>query len=98
MPIKATSLALLSGATTLVLFGLANAQCPTPQAYRPGRGDLMTTTVQPRHTKPRIAGQEGNWAYAAYEFHELRESFDRASRAWLVYRKTNIAELLPATM
>jgi len=103
--LKKTSLLLLtSGAITLALLRLGNAQAPpgpqggTPQAYRPGLGDLMTMTVQPRHTKLGIAGQEKNWAYAAYELHELQESFDRAARVWPIYRKTNIAELIAATM
>jgi hypothetical protein len=101
---KIIPVALLSGAITLAVFGLGNAQTapepqgPAPQDYRPGLGDLMTTTVQPRHTKLGIAGQEKNWAYAAYELHELQESFDRAARVWPMYRKSNIAELLASTM
>jgi len=101
---KIIPFALLSGAITLAIFGLGNAQTapapqgPAPQDYRPGLGDLMTTTVQPRHTKLGIAGQEKNWAYVAYELHELQESFDRAARVWPMYRKSNIAELLDSTM
>jgi hypothetical protein len=103
MLLKATSLAFLTGVLTLSLLGLGNAQAPaTPQgpaaqAYRPGLGDLMTMTVQPRHTKLGLAGQEKNWAYAAYELHELEESFERIVRVWPMYRKTNIAELMVAT-
>jgi hypothetical protein len=96
--------AVLSGLLTLGIFEYGNAQAPTPpqspqsQAYKPGLGDLMTMTVQPRHTKLGLAGQAKNWTYAAYELHELQESFDRAARVWPVYRKTNIAELIAATM
>lgn len=103
MSLKATVLALLAGATTLATLALANAQTPAapqgpaPQAYRPGLGDLMTMTVQPRHTKLGLAGQEKNWTYAAYELHELEESFERAARVWPMYRKTNIAEVMAAT-
>jgi hypothetical protein len=101
---KLLPLALLTGAVTLTVLNLGNAQTPNapstaaPPAYRPGLGDLMTTTVQPRHTKLGLAGQEKNWAYAAYELHELQESFDRAARVWPMYRTSNIAELLAATM
>ena len=101
---KLLPLTLLTGAVTFIALGLGNAQTPgspsttAPPAYRPGFGDLMTMTVQPRHTKLGLAGQEKNWAYAAYELHELQESFDRAARAWPMYRTSNIAELLPATM
>lgn len=85
----------LAGVAIAPLF----AQTPTdpPPAYRPGLGDLMTMTVQPRHTKLGLAGQEKNWAYAAYELHELEESFERAARAWPKHRQSNIAELMLAT-
>ena len=99
---KALPLVLLAGALTAAIFGLGNAQTPAtppaPQAYRPGLGDLMTMTVQPRHTKLGLAGQEKNWVYAAYELHELEEAFERAARVWPVYRKANITELMAATM
>ena len=101
---KLLPLALLAGSVTFIALGAGNAQTPAspsptaPPAYRPGFGDLMTMTVQPRHTKLGLAGQEKNWAYAAYELHELQESFDRAARAWPMYRTSNIAELLSATM
>ena len=95
---RTLQLALLAAATALSVLGLAEAQTPAaPQAYRPGLGDLMTMTVQPRHTKLGLAGQEKNWAYAAYELHELEESFERVAWAWPMYRKTNIAETIAAT-
>ena len=34
---------------------------PQPPTYRPGLGDLMTMTVQPRHIKLGLAGREKNW-------------------------------------
>ena len=100
---RALPLVLVTGVITLSVLELANAQTPAgpqataPQVYRPGLGDLMTMTVQPRHTKLGLAGQEKNWAYAAYELHELEESFERAAQAWPIYRKTNIAETILAT-
>jgi hypothetical protein len=48
--------------------------------YQPGLGDLMTAFVQPRHIKLGLAGNEQNWAYAAYELDELRESFDDVAK------------------
>jgi len=45
-------------------------------AYHPGLGDLMTAFVQPRHIKLGLAGAAQNWAYAAYELNELRETFE----------------------
>jgi hypothetical protein len=89
----------LTGMLTAAAFGLVNAQTPAePQAYKPGLGDLMTMTVQPRHTKLGLAGQEKNWVYAAYEQHELQEAFDRAARVWPMYRKSDINALLASTM
>ena len=65
-----------------------------PAAYRPGLGDLMTTTVQPRHIKLGLAGQLGNWPYATYELHELQEAFDRAVAVWPTWRKFSITDMM----
>src|SRR6266436_2177429 len=62
--------------------------------YSPGLGDLMTATVQPRHTKLGLAAREGNWPYAAYELHELKEAFDRAAKAWPKWRTFSISEMM----
>ena len=62
--------------------------------YNPGLGDLMTATVQPRHTKLGLATREGNWPYAAYELHELKEAFDRAAKAWPKWRTFLIPEMM----
>jgi hypothetical protein len=71
---------------------------PLVAAYRPSLGDLMTMTVQPRHLKLGLAGQEKNWAYAAYELHELEESFERVAHVWPKWRQVEIAETIKATM
>ncbi len=65
-----------------------------PQPYRPGLGDLMTMTVQPRHIKLAFAGREKNWRFAAYELHELDEAFDRVSRVWPEWRKVQVTGLV----
>jgi cytochrome c556 len=62
--------------------------------YTPGLGDLMTATVQPRHTKLGLAARESNWRYAAYELHELKEAFDRAAKAWPKWRTFSISEMM----
>ena len=72
----------------------ATAQAPAP-SYRPGLGDLMTATVQPRHIKLGLAGREKNWTYAAYELHELQEAFERAASVWPKWRGVPIAEMIP---
>ena len=60
----------------------ASQTAPPPQTYRPGLGDLMTMTVQPRHAKIAIAGREANWPLAKYELHQLQEALDRVVQNW----------------
>jgi hypothetical protein len=104
-------MAVMTGKTICVAFAsvaamfagaicLARAQAPAPAdtspPYRPGLGDLMTMTVQPRHIKLALAGRQKNWAYAAYELHELQEAFDRAAKAWPQWQSVPIADLMTA--
>jgi hypothetical protein len=94
MPLRA--LTLIAG-VTLAASAAAQpaAEAPAaPPAYRPGLGDLMTATVQPRHTKLAYAGRQKNWAYAAYELRELDEAFDRLSAQWPQWQRVRIAELV----
>jgi hypothetical protein len=62
--------------------------------YSPGLGDLMTMTVQPRHTKLGLAVREGNWPYAAYELQELKEAFDRVAKAWPKWETFSIRDMM----
>lgn len=84
--------ALAAGLTPLV----AGSQAPPPPSttYRPGLGDLMTMTVQPRHLKIGLAGQQRNWTYAAYEVHELEEALERAAKVWPKWRDVDVAGLI----
>jgi hypothetical protein len=100
---KALVVISVSGGLMVLALTIASwAQAPAPAdtrtasapTYLPGLGDLMTMTVQPRHIKLAMAGREKNWAYAAYELHELEEAFDRAARAWPKWRSVPIAELI----
>jgi len=58
----------------------------------------MTAFVQPRHIKLGLAGNAQNWAYAAYELGELRETFDDVAK--LVPKHGNLAvpEAIAATV
>jgi hypothetical protein len=69
---------------------------PPAEPYRPGLGDLMTITVQPRHIKLALAGREGNWPYAKYELHELEEAFDRVTRVVPKYRGLPLGGMIDA--
>jgi len=68
-----------------------------PAGYRPGLGDLMTMTVQPRHLKLGLAGQEKNWVYAQYELHELEEALERVGKIVPKWREIDIAGNILAT-
>jgi hypothetical protein len=83
---------------TLVLAFPAAAAAQTAAPYRPGLGDLMTMTVQPRHLKLGLAGQEKNWPYATYEGHELEEAFERIAKQVPKWRDFDIAQLIAATV
>lgn len=63
--------------------GMNMPETKSAKPYHPGLGELMTAFVQPRHIKLGLAGAAQNWAYAAYELGELRETFD------------DVAELVP---
>ena len=87
---------------TVVVAALAVALLPfaalgqgeSPPAYRPGLGDLMTMTVQPRHLKVGLALEQRNWAYAAFELHELEEALERVARLVPKWRDLDIAGLV----
>jgi hypothetical protein len=93
-PLRA--IALMAAAMVAIPVFVAAQTPPEGQApgYRPGLGDLMTGTVQPRHTKLAFAGREKNWVYAAYELHELDEAFDRITVAWPIWQRLRIVELV----
>ncbi len=80
----------------VVLLAAGGATAQQPPTYRPGLGDLMTMTVQPRHAKLGMAVRESNWPYAAYELHELQEAFERAAKASPKWRNFSIAEMMPS--
>jgi hypothetical protein len=66
--------------------------------YHPGLGELMTAFVQPRHIKLGLAGAEQNWAYAAYELDELRETFDDVGKLVIRHGKLDIAPAIASTV
>ncbi len=53
-------------------------QAPT-SIYKPGMGDLMSA-LQLRHAKLWYAGEASNWELAAFELHEIEETFERVTR------------------
>jgi HAMP domain-containing protein len=76
----------------------SGGETKSPAAYRPGLGDLMTTTIQPRHLKLGLAGREKNWAYAAYELRELNEAFGRIAQVWPQWQSMPIPDMMRAAL
>jgi hypothetical protein len=78
-------------AAAILAIGLATSSsiaagpeaAPAPQAtgYLPSISDLMIATIQPRHERLWRAGQDGNWAFAAYELGNLHGAFERLGHA-----------------
>ena len=83
-------------AALIPLTAFAQSAPPAPEPYRPGLGDLMTMTVQPRHIKLLLAGHEQNWPYAKYELKELQEAFDRVARAVPRYKGLPLGGMIDA--
>jgi hypothetical protein len=81
-------------AAPAVVTAQTTPEASPPPAYRPGLGDLMTGTIQPRHIKLALAGREKNWVYAAYELREMEEAFDRLSVVWPQWRQVRIVEMI----
>jgi hypothetical protein len=90
---------LLKGTLALALLvaGGASAQAPPPQPdYHPSLADLMTTAVQPRHTKIGLAGQARNWVYLDYEVNELKNAFARIGRTVPTFNGQALAPAIDA--
>ena len=85
-----------TAALLLFVSGVTPAAAQAPEPYRPGLGDLMTMTVQPRHIKLLLAGHEQNWPYAKYELKELQEAFERAVRVWPRFRGLPMGGMIDA--
>ena len=91
-------------AVAIVAIGLATSSgiaagpeaVPSPQAaaFLPSISDLMIATIQPRHERLWRAGQDGNWAFAAYELGNLHGAFDRLGHAHPVTQKISFPEMI----
>jgi hypothetical protein len=85
-----------NAALLLFVSSVVPAMAQTPEPYRPGLGDLMTMTVQPRHIKLLLAGHEQNWPYAKYELHQLQEAFERSVKVWPRFRGLPLGGMIDA--
>ena len=62
--------------------------------FHPNLSDLMTMSVQPRHTKLGLGIRARNWTYAAYEVNELRGAFNRIVRSMPGYEGQDTAQIV----
>ena len=85
-----------TAALLLFVSGVMPAGAQAPEPYRPGLGDLMTMTVQPRHIKLLLAGHDQNWPYAKYELHQLQEAFERSVKVWPRFRGLPLGGMIDA--
>jgi hypothetical protein len=105
------SLAILAGLIAVAMPGPGSAQqqhmnmpgmnmpeTKSTAPYHPGLGELMTAFVQPRHIKLGLAGNEQNWAYAAYELDELSETFDDIAKLVPKHGNLSIPQAIASTV
>lgn len=88
---------LFVGGLAMLVPGFAAGQTRAAQPYRPGLGDLMNMSVQPRHAKLGLSGRERNWDYAAFAVHELEEALEQVEKVWPRWEKQPIADMMKAT-
>lgn len=62
--------------------------------FHPSFSDLMTMSIQPRHTKLGLALRAGNFTYAGYEVGELRGAFRRIAQSMPGYEGKDTAMLV----
>jgi hypothetical protein len=92
MTLSKQSIVPIAVAAALTVPSLATAQ------HAAALGDLMTAFVQPRHIKLAVAGQERNWAYAAYELGQLRETLADVAEILPKYRDLSIPDMITRTV
>jgi hypothetical protein len=88
--VVATGLAASRG----IAAGPQAATAPQTTGYLPSISDLMIATIQPRHERLWRAGQDGNWAFAAYELGNLHGAFNRLGHAHPVTQNISFPEMI----
>jgi hypothetical protein len=78
--------------------GMDMRESKSDTPYHPGLGELMNSLVQPRHTKLGLAGMAQNWALAAYELGELKETFDDIGKLVPKHGQLDVPPAIGATV
>ena len=92
--IASTAMLAIGLATTGSVAGPETAPAPQVTGYLPSISDLMIATIQPRHERLWRAGQDGNWAFAAYELGNLRGAFDRLGHAHPIEHDVSFPDMI----
>ena len=66
----------------------------TSKGYVPGLGDLMNASLQTHHSKLWFAGHADNWALAAYEVKEMRETTSLMENVFPMWHDLNVGEMV----
>jgi hypothetical protein len=94
--------ALAAGAALIATLPHAGAQDnpanKSPVPYAMNMGDLMSTVIQPRHTKLGLAGRAENWPLAGYVLRQLQISFTRTAEAIPRWKGLPVADLFDAAV
>jgi hypothetical protein len=101
-PIAVAAIAIAAAAVLVTGLATSRSVAAGPEAasaaqaagYLPSISDLMIATVQPRHERLWRAGQDGNWAFAAYELGNLHGAFDRLGHAHPVTQNISFPEMI----
>ncbi len=93
MAICTRTIALVFAALMLGFAPQRAALAGAPEAYAPGLGEFMSS-IQMRHVKLWFAGRAQNWALAAYELDELKETFEDAAKYQPDFKGKPIAQLI----
>jgi hypothetical protein len=92
--IAATALTIGIAASSSIAAGPETAPAPQASGYLPSISDLMIATIQPRHERLWRAGQNGNWAFAAYELGNLHGAFERLGHAHPVTQNIPLPDMI----
>jgi hypothetical protein len=94
LSMKRIGLGVIVAATSAMLASAQPAKDRSvPGSYVPGLGEFMAAT-QVRHAKLWFAGENLNWALAAWEVDEIREGLEDAAKLHATHDVVPVAEMI----
>ncbi|HXQ11963.1 MAG TPA: hypothetical protein VN805_13290 [Caulobacteraceae bacterium] len=85
--------------STLAIVGIASwlavsTATPGRAADQPGLGDLMNASLQTHHAKLWFAGHADNWALAAFEVKEMKETTALMENVFPMWHNLNVGVMV----